>query len=703
MKRQYFIPLIIISLLLIRCEKDSPTSSGEDETNTKTASVGTAGGNVSNDFVEVSVPPGSFSSETELNLSIAENEGITDENTVSPTYILQGIPETYTQPITIKIKKPENADGENFISAGTDGYIKSINSILTGYTILYTNEDSGSLVCQLPVPSGDDNTLSKVKSGGLSVFLQVLTGKTTISSGGHFEIFHPVNTAQQDVDNLAQYLEEAYTKIMSLGFSYSSRTNYPVKVTLRKMDSAEFGHSVASIWGDNHGTLEFNTLKISDSKSMRLTAGHEFFHLIQGLYDPRNRISKAKFAPAHLWLDEATAVWSEEKFSDEAGYSSSVRDGQITAPFKGMGIGPIADAQGYGYGMSGLIKYLGESSIIDIYNKIRAGSHPIESVTISVDDPASYWWRDFLNKYLSGQVYNDVNPLTIASDNDTQIFEFASSSDTLKEFSSQCSDLSAALFNVKLKLPYVEEGTHIKFNLTPDPDLNLLLYKYKGSVIEKIGEGQEEVIVNDIRSLNDDGWYFLAMVTNHRWLNPYVNMKAVNLKVSLAKDETIDFSKYKYCAVGLFNSSVVQETSNNYEYTTERNYSIPYAKTEGSFSGNIFTADWDIQDAYPKRSGQMSITVDPVTLVATNISISETQDDNASFTTYEIDATNVPLIYYADNLPSTLSGELRGNDACAGLTNFAYNITSQTSAYWERTKSVSCSSNTVLIVVFKEY
>lgn len=696
--------IFAVSLIFIKCSKDSPTSAVDDTSNNDVVvkSIGSNGGSIVVDSIEVSVPPNALNNSTNLTISINDNNELAGESLISKSYLLEGLPDNYSQPITIKIKSNADNPNESFIAVGIEEFVKSKNSVENSFTMLDTYKSGNDLVCQLLVPDISLNKLNKIEGESISLFLQAVSGKSYTSSFGHFEISYSSLVSQQAINNLADYLEEAYSKFSAIGFDYSGRTKWPVKVTVRNLGQEDFGHSVSSVWGDNYGYLEFNSLKINDSESMRLTAGHEFFHLVQGLYDKRNRFSKAKFAPPHLWIDEAAAVWAEEKFTSQNNYISSIRDGHTSAPYKGMGASPLADAQSYGYGMSALIKYFQESKIVSIYNKIKAGSHPVEAILLSNSEPASYWWPDFINQYTEGKIYDDIRPLTLASDEQTQLFEINSSSDSLKIFETSCKDLSAALFNIKLKQIYFEPGTKLKINLTPDANLSLTLYKYKGESIEKLTSGNE-ITVGELQTLKDQGWYLLAVVTNDRWLSPYTGSKSINLKVSIQKDETIDLSKYKYCQFGIFYSSVLIEDSNGSTFTTTRNFIFPYDKTEGSFSGNTFTAVWDIQTGYPKRKGEMRVTVDPSTLTASSVYYTEIIDDNASFTTFVIEASNIAMQYYANNPPSTLSGQISGNDVCGSLSNFTYDIVSQTSGYWSKAKSIQCADNTSFTIVFKEY
>lgn len=698
---------IAITLLLnaTSCKDDSPSSPDNDQDDIiTTETIGTAGGSISSAEVTITIPANSFASEQEISIS-ESNANDFETGGISTPYKIEGIPADYNLLINLSLKLDSETNEDVFVAVGAETFIKSSFTSATTYYQLDAIVSDGAATCQLPVPEG---LLSKIVDRNTNtnetfdLLVQVITGKTYTSSDGHFKINYLVGVSDQSVNLLAGYLEDAYEKFIDLGFSYSVRTKWPVEVTVRSINDEDFGHSVSSIWGDNYSYLEFNSRKIYNAPEMRLTAGHEFFHLVQSFYDPRNRFSKAKFASQHLWIDEASAVWSEQFFTNEQNYVSPIREGHTSAFMRGMQTGPGTNAQSYGYGMSALIKYFGEESVIKIYNSIKAGSHPIEAVNFGTIDPASYWWTDFTKKYINGDIYDDISPLTLATDTDTKIFEINSDGDSIKVFDETYSDLSVMLFNVKLNNPLFTENSVIRFNLTPNSNQTLLVFKYKGSSIEFIDQSDSELQLNNVKDLYDSGWFLLAAVPNFRWLTPYTGTTNVSLTVRSSKSETIDLSKYKYCQIGLYNADFYMESSNGDQYYVTIGHLIPLTKVEGSFQGNTFTAEWDISE-YPARNGQLTVTLNDDLLV-TSFSASEIIDDNASITTKSLQGKNVQLQYYQNNPPNTLSGELRGinNIVTEGL-NVGYRIDSQTSGYWTQITSVGYSDESVLVIVFKEY
>ena len=100
---------------------------------------------------------------------------------------------------------------------------------------------------------------------------------------------------------MGRFLEEAYDLFgsQSMGFTYAARTRWPVRVTVRDLAEGDCGHFCSSIWGENFAFLEFQTHSLGESSKLRRIAGHEFFHLVQFLYDPRDWRVKATVFPNH--------------------------------------------------------------------------------------------------------------------------------------------------------------------------------------------------------------------------------------------------------------------------------------------------------------------------------------------------------------------------------------------------------------------
>ena len=527
--------MLFLGLLAFGCGKE-PTAPGRGERYRLIGSrtVGPEGGTLAAEDISVAVPPGAFGSDAEVKLYVSEERPF-GENGVSKTFKLE-VPEEYSRPLKVRIRSRGALSGESFVAVGEETFVPSLGEVRTTYDLFPASDSSGYLTCELPVPEG--GRVAKAAGGtGFSISLLAVSGYYTYTSkGGHFRINFPAHVLDQAYD-LADYLEEAYATFKDMGFSYAARTRWPVSVTVKDLGEEVYGYSVCSIWGNNYGYMEFNARKMEERDQMRLTAGHEFFHLVQSLYDPRNRIFKAKgWFYTHYWLDEATAVWSEEKFTSEEDYRSPVREGNELAPFHGMQAGAAKEPKDHGYGMSAVIKYLveryGEGVLVDMYKKIRGGAHPVEALVKSLDDPVSLWWPDFFREYLEGRIYGVGIGTFVAGKSGS--FSIRSDSDVLKTFSGSYPDLSAKIYLVELLYPEIDESAKIEF-VADSPDIvpYLMVFKFdKQGKVKYLASSVDSLTISDVRALTDEGWHLLVAVVDDDYNPPdYAKTADVRLRV----------------------------------------------------------------------------------------------------------------------------------------------------------------------------
>ena len=653
--------LILVVSLLQSCIIQTKKPPAENYTLKESQTIGSAGGKLTTDDFSLTVPSGAFDSEVKLELYVSSTDDPFGDDGISKTFRIEGLPDEYSQPLQVQIKYQGNLSGKSFIALGEEVFIRSLNTIETAYNLFPATELNGYLSCELPAPDQEkgtyarslnnietasnlfsakasndylscellapkqekrtydriNNTVQAAEPGHSRTTLQAITGRGTYTSDKkHFEIIYPAFVANE-VSDLADFLEEAYSKFQGMGFSYASRTKWPISVTVKDLGSEVYGFSVCSIRGDNYGYMEFNADKMADLQDMRITAGHEFFHLVQALYDSRNRFSKAKFASPHYWLDEATAVWSEEKFSDTPNYCSPIRKGHEMAPFSGMQAGADENAQHYGYGMSAMIKYLvnryGEGILVKMYGGIRNSAHPIRAISSSTD-PFAVWWDTFLRDYVLGKVYADVSP-ALWLGNSSGNFEISSASDTLKTFSGSYPDLSAKLYRVDLKYPGIDSNAAINFKVTGGA-AHVTVFKYKPSSIEYLGSATDDVTISDVKKLTDDKWNLLALVSNCRDVSPYTGTTNIELKVSVTKcDGNYSFVVYKlptwfngrWDVSDFITAYLTFSKGTITAYHTEKQTDYYFEKVSGTYDGNgnitfTFTFNWESSD---RSSGEI--------------------------------------------------------------------------------------------------
>lgn len=238
----------------------------------------------------VNIPEGSFQGSHTLEVSEltgGENFG-SDEASVF--YSIEGIPYLFGEPITLSIEL-ENKAGEGvFMVIGEEVAAPSLNGQRPFFRFEEGAIADGKYSFTLDVMDAPENATDEP----LTLHVGLVKNYVKVASKGNFEVFAPSNMTAA-ASHIANTLEEAHTMISMhrLGFSYGSRTKWPIKAHLKEMANNVHGYFVPSKFGDNYSFLEFNSKKAAELDEMKITVGHEFFHLVQALYDPRWGFTKA--------------------------------------------------------------------------------------------------------------------------------------------------------------------------------------------------------------------------------------------------------------------------------------------------------------------------------------------------------------------------------------------------------------------------
>jgi len=529
--------------------------------------IGDQGGTLAFDGFSLTIPPGAFTIPVDLSLYKMTIPGHPfGKDMITDIFRVTGIPDEFPEALLPDLAYNGTLNGESFIVVGEEVLISSHPAPSMAYHLFPATPSPGVLTCICEMAALDMELFNRKAvpaSGGdmpnTSRFLDFfgITGWATYGidetervlsdqSQGHFLIRYPSYfVSRADLNPLFQYLEEAYTAYENMGFSYGGRTRWPIAVTVMSMASDTYGLFCKSMWGNNSATLQFNQHKLGNFSDLRRTAGHEFLHFIQYLYDSRNNYSRnhdTAFSISLHWLNEATAVWAEEKFTDTPDYVSPIRDGHKMAPFGGMeaGSGGNIVSSGYhGYGMSAFIKYLvsryGESIVRDVYLKILDQQHPVQAINqnLGISDNLFMIWEPFLREYVTGNIYGVTRAEFLAYT--SGFFRIQSEEDKSKSFTEGYPDLSAKLFIIRLDDPDISPAKAITFAIDQDVcDITLFKFRMADAFIQYISHSVTKQLTHKaLRSLTDDGYYLLVMVSNSNYFSPYTNSKQIRLDISI--------------------------------------------------------------------------------------------------------------------------------------------------------------------------
>jgi hypothetical protein len=156
------------------------------------------------------------------------------------------------------------------------------------------------------------------------------------SSGGHFRIYYTEDTsgrnrnAVEDADGLkstipqyvllfAQYFEQAWSYVIgTLGYHAPIAVGNKIEVFI--LDINGYGATAVDSQGlyievdnDYQGVSDNLDKEGKEFGAMKVTAVHEFFHVVQAWYDDW----PDDFSDKNLWWEENSAVWIEDELYDE--------------------------------------------------------------------------------------------------------------------------------------------------------------------------------------------------------------------------------------------------------------------------------------------------------------------------------------------------------------------------------------------------
>jgi hypothetical protein len=664
--------LLAVLALVIGCTEEDSTApeTGDDYTLEGTETIGPAGGTFAIEDFSLTVPAGAFDADYDLELYASSEDQPFGESSISRTFRVVGLPGLYYQPLHTSIGYEGALSEGAYVAVGEEVFAPSLAGLTAAYHLFSAEDSSGYLICDLPVRDATGvasppffstpavEPENAIRVGGV-------TGRLPYESPeGHFTITAPSpSIAWAAVEEAGNCLEAAYTEFSDmLGFSYEARTRWPIEVTVRDLSADEAaGLFYPSEFGINYSHMALhNSLLETVDDGLRAVSGHEFFHFVQSLYDPRNTSEEASGASTQYWLNEATASWSEELFTVEADYVPPQQKDNAMAPFDGMHKGGALEdedewkiVEAHGYGMSAAIKYLvsryGDAMLLNMYKEIRDGAHPLDAVIANAGDPQA-WFEPFLTEYVSGNVY-DAQP-EVWIDNSHGDFLIESDEDTLKTFSYNYPDLSARIYAIELKHHSIDTGATIRFTVSGGEQYDSAITVFETVAFgypEEIGYGFDQVSIPNVRALTDENANLFALVTNSRAVPPYTGTSDIDLEVKVI--EAGQAPAYNRCHVGAAVYGHIQrvwgETTTDYyeHWTCATPFAYPEG-VEGSFSGNTFTGSYDKGGA----QGTVVITLDADQSVVTNVTWTEADAEGEVTHQLEFIGTNVPKIepYLAD-------------------------------------------------------
>jgi|GEM_PF-2428915 len=393
---------------------------------TASAVIGSAGGVLAVGSVSVDVPPGGFSSDTLVELSGSPVDPDYLGSRQSLVWTLRVEAQGWQKALTLCLGVVGGIDRETPVALADNLIVDSDRSDVRP-TLVMGRVVSGLLY--VDIGPNDDNALSaaELKSGApLNVTTRReatfwrITGFETLRSD-HFRLYYPASIAAYPEDipqQILNFAESAYAKLATMGFVATGLQN-PVNITVERGMGEVDGEVGVPLSGKGGQYLNVNVDICAPEHLERLkaTIGHEYFHILQNLYNPRSALALRHplATPNFLLLSEASSVWFEGVMLDSSTYVSQVFLNTLPDYQYGLATGGgHAAIQNLGYWASGFVRYLrdahgGDSFIYDLWHNIQAqgtGSAGLSDLGALIETEGSMTttsskWIDFLEKAAS--------------------------------------------------------------------------------------------------------------------------------------------------------------------------------------------------------------------------------------------------------------------------------------------------------------
>lgn len=392
--------------------------------------IGPGGGTVASGQVGVTAPAGAFGADTAVRLAGQRTRpdfvGSPDSLVWTAAVDAQG----WNQPLSLCLGQVGGPDRELPVALADALVVDSDRSeprpaivpgqVRNGRLCVALAPNDGT---SFDVPRAADRTADVATRREVTFWK--ISGFETLRSD-HFRLYYPARIAAYPEDipqQILNFAETAYAKLAAMGFETTGLT-FPVSITAQGGMGQTDGEAGVPLSGKAEQYLNINADICAPGFLQRLqaTIGHEYFHVIQNLYNPRSALAiRHPWAAAdYLLLSEASSVWFEGRMLDSESYVSEVFVQNIAEHQTGLGASAERGGlQSRGYWASGFLRYLrdargADSFVYDLWAEIRTSGSGL-GVTSDISALTDVWgslsdfsakWAAFYEKAAAGIAYD---------------------------------------------------------------------------------------------------------------------------------------------------------------------------------------------------------------------------------------------------------------------------------------------------------
>lgn len=531
-----------------------------------TVTVGTAGGSVSAPGVKIDVPAGALAGNAVISVFRSKAPTSFDKYRRTDVFGIDGLPDTFAKPIavTLDVTRDGPATGKPFVVVEDALFAPTVAGLAAAPEVLSATQSGTKIATSInPTigPAGDRELVAQrefepAASTGETrpVFtIWAITGWYELASpSGKFTVRYPAaDLVVGGAEAMAKALDDAYVSLAGLGLEWSRRTRWPIFAQLAPFP-AELNTRLAqeepSRLGVNYHWINMNANRLgstADIPAMRGAAAHELMHLMQFLYDPRNRVTAARNPGPWYWFDEASAIWFESYFSGTLGSAPAVAKQHANFVQRALEYPPGDPdlVQDHGYGASLFLRHLASAKtpqfIGDVVKaKADASLSPVGALEQKTTLGTGSQWTLFAENYAGGRLasgwpaasevvgLSSGNGFTFAAAADDKGYRYAFDMGDLSVWAGYALLRNASwAANTKMSIKFSDGGGNAR----------LLIYKSLGGSITllKSQSGSGLVTLTGVEAFVKEGSNLFFWVINGRASRPYTGTAPMAIEVSV--------------------------------------------------------------------------------------------------------------------------------------------------------------------------
>jgi hypothetical protein len=520
-----------------------------------TKTIGLGGGTIRTGRATVVIPAESLAQDTLVTLSGMESDNTYGTQSSQTAFSLMIETTDIRKPIGISISGVGAAAAAPYIALGDtfatgDNVARNMPALLTA-----TPSDNGltfSIPTNVGTPGSNPGGVNPGtanspvrRAGDRSTYaFYHATGYAKYQSS-HFELAFPqaILVAEPSIPGLILLAaERSYDLLMQMGFVFDNilPAKFPINVAYG-LDERN-GETELPLSGKKNQYILLNN-NICNTQNLSLlqsTIGHEFFHVVQNIYDPRDALAirHTWLKPYFLWIAEASSTWFESRVLDSTSYVPSVFADNIDMKSTGLetyGMNRIL-AQNLGYWASGFLRSLTDTYgtdrfVTSIWNAVgnqdASAYCDLAALSSAVGNSANTasLWRTYLRNVLSNNTGYAGWP---APSNNTGWSSSMGRSGTLRVSTAPFSGLKWPISFQTLSGP----DTFWLTALTDTPSITYDLYRYNGQ--NQPYTHLKTLTFNKSESINAaPGEQYMVAVVNSNTTYPYTTAEDAAIRIGI--------------------------------------------------------------------------------------------------------------------------------------------------------------------------